>query len=60
MSSVLNTCQALALSPPLAPAIRENRLSALVVNQGSQSERNSTRPAPMPTYSPGDSREVSR
>ena len=41
---MLNTCQALTPSPPLAPPSREKRLSALVVNQGSQSERNSTQP----------------
>jgi hypothetical protein len=60
MSSVVNTCHALTPSPPLAPPRRENRLSSLVVNHGSHSESKSTRPAAMPTSSPGVSREVSR
>ncbi len=59
-SSVENTCQALAPSPPLAPASTEFGLSALVVNQGSQSDPNSTTAAPIPRNSPGVSREKSR
>ena len=59
-SSVLNTCQALAPSPPLRPAITELGLVSLVVNQGSQSDANSTSAEPMPKYSPGVRREKSR
>ena len=59
-SSVENTAQALAPSPPLAPDSREFGFSALVVNQGSQSEPNSTTAAPIPRYSPGVRREKSR
>jgi len=43
---VLNTCQAFAPSPPLAPASTEFGLSSLVVNQGSQSEPNRTIKSP--------------
>ena len=60
MSSVLKTCQALTLSPPLAPPRREFGLSSLVVNQGSHSEANSSSAAPIPKNSPGDRREKSR
>jgi hypothetical protein len=59
-SSVENTCQALAPSPPLAPPITECGLSSLVVNQGSQSAPNSTTAHPIPKNSPGVSREKSR
>ena len=59
-SSVEKTCQALAPSPPLAPARTELGLSSLVVNQGSQSDPNSTSAQPIPKNSPGVSREKSR
>ena len=59
-SRLPNTCQAFAESPSRAPAIVEFGFWSLVVNHGSQSETNSTTAAPMPRYSPGDSRVRSR
>ena len=46
-----------AVAAGARPPSRELGLAALVVNQGSHSDRNSTRPAAMPMYSPGDSRD---
>ena len=60
-SSVLNTCHAVALSPPdTPPGSFEFGLSELVVNQGSQSDASSTSAAPIPISSPGDTLEKSR
>ena len=58
---MLNTCQALADSPPLAPAITEFGFVSLVENQGSQSEIRSTTPGAHAEVLAGrQARDVSR
>jgi hypothetical protein len=57
---VVKTSHALAPPPPLAPAMREFGFVELVVNHGRNSDRSRTSAPPMPRYSPGVRRDVSR